>query len=208
MAPRPNSKSLYIRSIEFIGLALGDAGIADRQRKVQGMAVDSKDRGIFILRAALGLGFAFAGFDKFFMWASGKPFTSLAYLKFGTTGAWLGSSATAVVNPTHGFWANLAANTSLVSVVDTLVVFGEIAIGIALILGLATRFAAVMGTLLMALLFVSNWSFANGPFNEQFYYGLIALVIAYVGAGAYALDTVVARLAVTQKIPVVKYALG
>jgi thiosulfate dehydrogenase [quinone] large subunit len=170
--------------------------------------VETKDRGIFILRAGLGLGLAFAGFDKFFMWASGKPFTSLAYLKFGTTGAWLGSDPKAVVNPTHDFWASLAANTSLVSVFDTLVVFGEIAIGVALILGLATRFAGVMGTILMALLFVSNWSFANGPFNEQFYYGLISLVIAYVGAGAYALDTAVAKLPVIQRIPVVKYALG
>jgi len=170
--------------------------------------VDTKDRGIFLLRAGLGLGFAFAGFDKFFMWASGKPFTSLAYLKFGTTGAWLGSSATAVVNPTHGFWAGLAANTSLVSVFDTLVVFGESAIGIALILGVATRFAGLAGAILMALLFVSNWSFANGPFNEQFMYGLIALTIAYVGAGAYALDTAIAKIPVMQKIPVVKYALG
>ena len=168
----------------------------------------SKDRGIFILRAALGLGFAFAGFDKFFMWASGKPFTSGGYLAHATGGAWLGSSATTVVNPTHGFWVSLATNVSLVSVIDTLVVFGECAVGIALILGLATRFSAAMGALLMALLYVSNWSFATGPFNEQFMYLLVAGVIAYVGAGAYALDTAVARLGITQRIPVVKYALG
>lgn len=170
--------------------------------------MDRKDRGIFLLRAGLGLGFAFAGFDKFFMWANGKPFTSLGYLKFGTTGSWLGSDPKAVINPTHDFWASLATNTPLISVIDTLVVFGEIAIGVALILGLATRFAAVMGTVLMVLFFVSNWSFANGPFNEQFYYGLIALVIAYVGAGAYALDSVVAKLPVVGRVPVVKYALG
>ena len=170
--------------------------------------METKDRGIFVLRAVVGLGFLFAGLDKFFMWASGTPFTAAGFLKFASTGAWLGSDPKAVVNPTHPFWASIAGNPGLMSIIDTLVVFGEIAIGIALILGLATRFAAVMGTLLMALLFVSNWSFANGPFNEQFYYGLIALVIAYVGAGAYALDTVVARLAITQKVPVVKYALG
>jgi thiosulfate dehydrogenase (quinone) large subunit len=171
--------------------------------------VDTKDRGIFILMAGLGLGLAFAGFDKFFMWAGGKPFTSLGYLKFGTNGAWLGSDPKAIVNPTHDFWASLAVpGSALLSIIDTMVVFGEIAIGVALILGLATRFAGVMGTLLMALLFVSNWSFGNGPFNEQFYYGLIAAVIAYVGAGAYALDTAVAKIPVMQKIPVIKYALG
>jgi thiosulfate dehydrogenase [quinone] large subunit len=170
--------------------------------------VESKDRGIFLLRAGLGLGFAFAGFDKFFMWAGGKPFTSLGYLKFGTNGAWLGSDPKAIINPTHGFWAGLAGNTSLVSIFDTLVVFGEIAIGVALIIGLATRFSGLMGALLMALLFVSNWSFGNGPFNEQFMYGLMALTIVITGAGAYALDTVVAKVPVMQKIPVVKYALG
>lgn len=170
--------------------------------------MDSKDRGIFVLRAGLGLGMAFAGLDKFFMWASGKPFTSIGYLKFGTTGSWLGSDPKAVINPTHGFWVNIAANTSLVSVIDTLVVLGECAIGIALIVGLATRFSALMGTILMALLFVSNWSFANGPFNEQFMYGLASAVLILTGAGAYALDTVVAKLPVVQKIPVVKYALG
>ena len=114
----------------------------------------------------------------------------------------------AIVNPTHDFWANLAGNLALIHVFDTLVVFGECAIGIALILGLATRFSAVMGAVLMALLFVSNWSFANGPFNEQFMYGLAAVAIAITGAGAYALDTVVAKIAVVQRIPVVKYALG
>ncbi len=168
----------------------------------------TKDRGIFFLRAAVGLGMLFAGLDKFFMWASGTPFTSAGYLKFGTTGAWLGSDAKAIVNPTHGFWLSLAGNVSMVHLVDTLVVFGECAIGIALVVGLATRFSAIMGVLLMAMLYVSNWSFANGPFNEQFMYLAIMAAIAYVGAGAYALDTAVAKLAITQRIPAVRYALG
>jgi thiosulfate dehydrogenase [quinone] large subunit len=170
--------------------------------------MDKKDRGIFILRVGLGLGFAFAGLDKFLRLAGGAAFTSKGFLSFGTTGAWLGSDPKAVINPTHGFWTAIAGNASLVSLFDTLVVFGEIAIGVALILGLATRFAGLMGTLLMALIFVSGWSFANGPFNEPFYYALIAGVLAFTGAGAYALDTVVAKLAIIQKVPVVKYALG
>lgn len=170
--------------------------------------METKDRGIFVLRAALGLGFLFAGLDKFFMWASGTPFTAAGFLKFATTGAWLGSDPKAVINPTHGFWVSLAGNASLMHVIDTMVVFGEIAIGIALVLGLATRFAGVCGFLMMALFYVANWSFANGPFNEQFMYGITAGSIALIGAGAYALDSVVAKLAVTQRIPVAKYVLG
>jgi thiosulfate dehydrogenase (quinone) large subunit len=167
-----------------------------------------KDKGIFVLRAGIGIALLFAGLDKFFMWAGGKPFTSAGYLKFGTTGSWLGSDPKTVVNPTHDFWVSLAGNASLMSVIDTLVVFGEVAIGLALVLGLATRFSAAMGVILMGLLYVSNWSFANGPFNEQFTYGLIMVVIAIVGAGAYALDTAVAKAAITQKIPALKIALG
>ncbi len=168
----------------------------------------TKDRGIFFLRAVLGLGMLFAGLDKFFMWASGAPFTAAGYLVHATNGVWLGSAATAVVNPTHGFWVSIGQNASLMPIVDTMVVFGECAVGIALILGLATRFSAVMGVILMASLYISNWSFANGPFNEQFMYLAIMATIAYVGAGAYALDTVIEKLAITQRVPVIKYVLG
>ena len=49
----------------------------------------TKDRGIFLLRAVVGLGMLFAGLDKFFMWASGTPFTAAGYLVHATGGAWL-----------------------------------------------------------------------------------------------------------------------
>jgi thiosulfate dehydrogenase [quinone] large subunit len=168
----------------------------------------TKDRGIFFLRAVVGLGMLFAGLDKFFMWASGTPFTSAGYLTHATGGSWLGSAATTIVNPTNGFWVSLGHNATLVPIVDTLVVFGECAVGAALILGLATRFSAVMGTILMATLFISNWSFANGPFNEQFMYLAVMATIAYVGAGAYALDTVFEKVGITQRVPALKYVLG
>jgi thiosulfate dehydrogenase (quinone) large subunit len=166
-----------------------------------------KDKGLFIMRAGIGLAMLFAGLEKFFM-VSGKPFTAAGYLKFATGGAWINSDPKAIVNPTHDFWVSLAGNASLMSIIDTLVVFGEIAVGFALLVGLATRFSALMGVILMSLLYVSNWSFANGPFNEQFTYGLIMVGVLIAGAGAYALDTAVAKLAITQKIPALKVALG
>ncbi len=170
--------------------------------------MDRTNRGIFFLRVVLGGGFLFAGLDKFFMWASGTPFTAKGFLAFATNGQWLGSDPKTVINPTHGFWLSLSNNAGLVSVIDTLVVFGEIAIGVALILGRATRFAGVAAALMMALFYVAQMSFGNGPFNEQLMYGVIAGTIAYVGAGAYALDNVVSKVPAVQRIPVVKYALG
>jgi thiosulfate dehydrogenase [quinone] large subunit len=180
----------------------------DRTNGVGTDTMDRTNRGIFFLRVILGGGFLFAGLDKFFMWASGTPFTAAGFLQFGTNGQWLGSDPKSVINPTHGFWVSLAGNAGLMSVIDTLVVFGEIAIGVALILGLATRFAGLCGTLMMVLFYVAQMSFANGPFNEQLVYGAIAVTIAYVGAGAYALDSVVSKIPALQRVPVVKYALG
>ena len=170
--------------------------------------MDKKDRGIFVLRAVVGLGFLFTGLDKFFMWASGTPFTAKGFLAFASNGSWLGSDPKAIVNPTHGFWVSVASNPGLMSFIDTLVVFGECAVGIALILGLASRFAGLCGAAMMTLFYVANWSFANGPINEQLMYGVVAGTIAFVGAGAYALDTAVAKIPVLQKVPVIKYALG
>ena len=169
----------------------------------------TKGRGLAILRIALGSGFLFAGLDKLMDFAgTGKAFTAAGFLKFATGGAWLASDPKTVVNPTHDFWVGLAGNADLMTIINVLVVAGEIGVGIALVLGLATRFAGVAGFVMMSLFYVANWSFANGPFNEQLYYGVLSGVIAYVGAGAYALDTVIERLAITERVPAIKYVLG
>ena len=171
----------------------------------------SKGKGLAIVRIALGSGFLFAGLDKFLDLAgTGKGFSAAGFLKFATGGAWLGSDPKAVVNPTHDFWVSLAGNTGAVSAINFLVVAGEIGIGIALVLGLATRFAGVMGFLMMALFYVANWSFANGPFNEQFMYGIVALYLAYAAAGeTWGLDGIIERATpIIQRAPALRYVLG
>jgi thiosulfate dehydrogenase [quinone] large subunit len=88
-------------------------------------------------------------------------------------------------------------------------VFGEIAIGVALILGLASRFASYAAVLMMAMFYIANWSFGNGPFNEQFMYGITALVLAVVGAGEYyGLDAIVDRSEVVKRTPILRYVLA
>lgn len=167
----------------------------------------AKDRGIFILRVVLGFGFLFAGVHKFI----GGTFTAAGYLKFATFGTWIdNANATkpqAVINPLHGMWASLGTSP-YIHLVDTLVVFGEIAIGVALILGLATRFAGIMGFLMLGLFALASWDFQNGFVNEQVLYAVSALALALTGAGAYALDNVVARLAVVDRVPALKYLVS
>ena len=171
----------------------------------------SKGRGLAILRIALGSGFLFAGLEKFLDLAgSGKAFTAAGFLKFATGGAWLASDPKAVVNPTHDFWVSLAGNPQIVGVINFLVVAGEIGIGIALILGFATRFAGVAGFVMMSLFYVANWSFANGPFNEQFMYGVTALYLAYAAAGeTWGLDGIIERATpIIKRAPALRYVLG
>ena len=63
----------------------------------------------------------------------------------------------AIVNPTHDFWVSLASNAAAVSTINVLVQFGELAIGVALVLGLATRFAgASWPRSMMALFYVAS----------------------------------------------------
>ena len=169
-----------------------------------------KAKGLAALRIFLGAGFLYAGLEKVFDFAgSGKPFTAAGFLQFGTNGTLPGSDPKAIVNPTHDLWVSLATNAQLISVIDGLVVVGELAIGAALILGLATRFAGVMGAILMGFITVAAWSFAFGPVNETMLYAAVALYLAYAEAGlAYGLDAIIEKSEVVAHRPALHYLLG
>ncbi len=160
-------------------------------------------KGIAALRIVLGSGFLFAGLEKLLHFdGTTKAFDASGFLKGATAGTLPGSAANAIVNPTHGLWVSLAGNAGLMGVVNTLVVSGEILIGLALILGLATRFAGVMGGLMMAFFWIANFSFANGPVNEQFLYGAVALFVAYAAAGeVWSLRSVFSRVRIVTAHP-------
>ena len=129
-------------------------------------------KGLAVLRIALGAGFLYAGMDKVVHFGGGKAFDATGFLANATAGTFPGAAEGAVVNPTNGFWVALAGEPALMSAVNFLVVFGEIAIGLALILGIATRFAGICGALMMGLFYIASWDFAHGLVNEQFLYGL------------------------------------
>jgi thiosulfate dehydrogenase (quinone) large subunit len=169
-----------------------------------------KAKGLAALRVFLGAGFLYAGLEKVFDFAgSGKPFTSAGFLQFGTNGTLPGSDPKAIVNPTHDMWVSLATNAAIVDTVNFLVVFGELAIGIALILGFATRFAGVMGALLMGFITIAAWDFAFGPVNETMLYAVVALYLAYAEAGlAYGVDAIIEKSAVVAHRPALHYLLG
>lgn len=149
----------------------------------------SHQLGAALLRIVAGIIMLWAGLEKLIGTPGG--FSAAGFLKFGTAGslAWpfvTGEPAKdAVFNPLQGFWVSLAGNGGLMPVVNFLVVAGEIAIGIALILGLATRFASIMGALMMLFFFLATWNFAYGIVNQQLTYLVVFLAIGGMGAGKY-----------------------
>lgn len=163
-------------------------------------------KGLATLRVILGIGFLYAGLEKLLDFAgTGAPWSAVGFLKFGTGGALPQmADAKAIVNPTHDLWIAIAGNATAVQTVDFLVLFGELAIGTALILGFATRFAGLMAALMMGLFYVASWSFAFGPITEQFMYGAVALFLVYARAGdAYGLDAVLERTSFVKRTPAV-----
>lgn len=175
---------------------------------MEGTLTKGQQIGAAILRVAVGSIFLTAGLEKAL---SAKAFNAAGFLKGATLGEpAFGTPAEGVVyNPTHGFWVSLAGNADLMAIVNWMVVFGEIAIGAALVLGLATRFAGAMGSLMMVLFLFAAWQFGHGIVNEHLAYALFTGFIAYIGAGRYyGLDAIVEKIQVVRATPQLRYVLG
>ena len=147
--------------------------------------------GAALLRVVVGVIFVWAGVGKFFNEGQPGAWTAQGFLKFATNGTlgWPFVTGTAdpkaIYNPTHDFWVSLANNATAMTVVNTLVVSGEILIGVALVLGIATRFAGAMGALMMMFFFLAGWTFSNGIVEEHVTYAVVLLALAGMGAGNY-----------------------
>jgi thiosulfate dehydrogenase (quinone) large subunit len=144
--------------------------------------------GIAVLRIGVGIIFLWAGLEKLM---APEPWSAAGFLQFGTAGSlgWpfvSGEVAEGTVfNPTQEIWAGLATNEAAISVINFLVPFGQLGIGIGLILGLLTRFSAAMGTLMMLFFFVAAWDFEFGIVNQHLTYALVCAFLGLIGAGNY-----------------------
>jgi len=154
--------------------------------------------GIGLLRAVVGVIFLWAGLEKLI--GGGGEWSAAGFLQFGTGGTlgWpfvTGEVAEGTVfNPTHDIWVGFAGNETAMTVVNFLVMFGQVGIGVSLILGLLTRFGATMGTLMMLLFFFAAWEFEFGIVNQHLTYAVVTAFLGFVGAGNYyGLDRVVGQ---------------
>jgi thiosulfate dehydrogenase [quinone] large subunit len=143
--------------------------------------------GIAVLRTGVGIIFLWAGLEKLM---APEPWSAAGFLQFATGGSlgWPFVTEVAegtVFNPTQAFWAGLAVNDTSMSVINVLVPFGQLGIGVGLILGLLTRFSAAMGTLMMLFFFIAAWDFEFGVVNQHLTYALVTAFLGLIGAGNY-----------------------
>jgi thiosulfate dehydrogenase [quinone] large subunit len=145
-------------------------------------------------RIVIGIIFLWAGLEKFIGATGG--WSAAGFLAHGTAGTlgwpFVGSEAQGPFNPTMSFWIYLSKNAGAMGVINFLVVFGELGIGVSLILGLLTRFGAAMGALMMLTFFVAAWDWAFGIVNQHLTYAIVTFGLGIVGAGNYfGLDAIV-----------------
>ena len=103
---------------------------------------------IFFGRLALGFVFLWGGIQKIITEMSGQ----MATKGFLSGSSVAGGPFKDLFNSASGNWT-----------VEYLVVYGELLIGIALILGIAVRFASLSGILMMTVFTIAMWPIADTP---------------------------------------------
>ncbi len=149
---------------------------------------------LFSLRLSIGWIFLWAGADKLYSKMTTGQSATAGYLQFATFG------------PFTGFFQALAGN----AVVEGLVVWGLLLIGIALMLGAFTRVAAVSGALMMVLFYVSAMPPAHNPFmDDHLIYAILLGFLGVIGAGRFlGIDALVEKFRVVRTFPWVAAFLG
>lgn len=136
-------------------------------------------RMLAVCRILLGFAFLWPALDKSF----GLGYATPADAAWFTTG----SSPTAgylssVQGPLGDFFGGLAGPVS-----DVLFIAGMAGTGLALLLGIGLRVAAVSGALIMTLLWLSAWTFAPGSNNPvvdiHVIYAALVVTLAVTRAG-------------------------
>ncbi len=145
------------------------------------------------LRLTMGWIFVWAGFDKLI-----RGFSAEGFLVNATKG------------PLAGTFQNITGNATALTAVEQLVIWGEILIGVALIFGVLTRFAAFWGAAMMLLFYAAQLPPEHNPFME--YYLIYVLVLGALGAlGAgriMGLDAIIGRHPLLRRIPGAAFLLG
>lgn len=157
---------------------------------------------VLALRLMMGFAFLYAGLDKLL---GAEPFSAQGYL--------LGA-VPANGGPLVDLFIWIGETGWMLAIIDIAVPFGQLAIGLALIVGAFTRLAAFFGAFMMATFYFANWDVAHGLINGDFAYMLVFLAVAAFGAGRIlGLDAIIEQYEIDgtpliEKYPKLDYILG
>jgi len=156
---------------------------------------------VLSLRLMMGWAFAYSGFDKI----TAGGFDAAGYLTF---------SAATNGNPLAGMFEWMGTTPWFVEFVNVAVPWGELFIGLGLLVGAMVRLAAFFGALMMFMFYFGNWSVEHGHINGDFAYMLVFLAVAAFGAGRIlGLDRYIERYEIggrtlLERYPKLDYVLG
>jgi thiosulfate dehydrogenase [quinone] large subunit len=177
------------------------------ETRIAGVTVTGRAHSLsawFVLALRLMMGYAFlhAGVSKLI---AAEPFSAAGYL----VGA-AGNSG----SPLAGMYVWMGTTPWFVDIVNVAVPYGQVAIGLGLLVGGFTRLAAFFGAFMMLLFYFGNWSVEHGFVNGDFAYMVVFLTVAALGAGRIlGLDQIIENLEVggtplTERYPALEYVLG
>lgn len=148
----------------------------------EGLTARPARRALAVLRLATGFIFLWAFFDKTFGLGFSTP-AERAWLNGGTPSqGFLASDS--VTGPLKSFFAGIASPAT-----DVLFMLAMLGIGVAVMLGIGLRVSAVVGSLVMVLMYLAEWPFApnaastNPLVDYHIIYALALIVIAVTNAG-------------------------
>ncbi|QCJ47483.1 DoxX family protein [Haloprofundus sp. MHR1] len=156
---------------------------------------------ILALRLMMGVAFLQAGSSKLL----GGEFSAAGYLA---------NAPAANGSPAADLFAAMAQTTWFMEFVNVAVPWGQIAIGLGILVGCLTRLAAFWGAFMMVLFYLGNWDVSHGYINGDFAYMLVFLSVAAFGAGRIlGLDRYIEQYEVggrplVERYPWTRYLLG
>jgi thiosulfate dehydrogenase [quinone] large subunit len=156
---------------------------------------------ILALRLMMGLAFLNAGLDELL----GGGFSAAGYLQ---------NAPPANGSPLADLFVAMGRTPWFVDFVNAAVPWGQLLIGLGLLVGGLTRLAAFWGAFTMVLFYFGNWDVAHGYINGDFAYVLVFLSVAAFGAGrVLGLDADIEQYEVggtplVERYPWARYVLG
>ena len=146
-----------------------------------------------LLRLLMGWIFLWAGFDKAI-----NGFTAAGFLQNATSG------------PFQEQFAAWGADSTALAVIDPLVTYGQILMGLAIFAGAATRSALFFAGIMMGLFYIAQFPPEHDPLVDYYIvYIAVYLMLGSLGAGRIlGLDAFIERLHWVRGRAWIRYLLG